>query len=174
MPDSHKGPQQPNNAGQSASQAKDQANQVKDQAKQAVGQVQEAARPYIDQAQQGAQRLAEQAGEHLGSAREGALRGYRQAEGAIARNPAPAMLIGFGVGFGLGVVLCSLLGQKEETWAEKYLPDSLRNVPDQANSLVGSLKKKVPDQYESLIETLKDLPQSVAAQLPRSISKFLS
>ena len=174
MPDSNKG-QQSNNAGPSTAQ-------VKDQAKQVVGQAQEAAKPYVDQAKQAAGQVQEaakpildQAKDQLGTAREGALKGYRQAEGAIARNPAPAMLIGFGVGFGLGVVLCSLLAsQKEETWADKYLPDSLKNVPDQAGALAGKLKKQVPDHYESLIETLKDLPSSVAAQLPRSISKFLS
>ena len=167
MPDSQKGPQQPSNSGPSTAE-------VKDKAKQAVGQVQEAAKPVVDQVKQSAEQLAQQAKEHYGNAREGAMKGYRQAEGAIARNPAPAMLIGFGVGFGLGVVLCSLLASgKEETWAEKYLPDSLKKVPDQANSLINSAKKKVPDHYESLIETLKDLPSTVAAQLPRSISKYL-
>lgn len=167
MSDSQRGPQHPSNTGPSAAQ-------VKDQAKQAVGQAAEQARPVIDQAKQAVGQVAQQAGEHYDNIREGALKGYRQAEGTIARNPAPAVLIGFGVGFGLGVVLTSLLARREEeTWAEKYLPNSLKNVPDQASSLASSLKKKVPDHYESLIETLKDLPQSVAAQLPRSISKFL-
>ena len=77
----------------------------------------------------------------------------------MTRNPAPAMLIGFGVGFGLGIVLCSLLATKEETWQEKYLPDSLQDVPD---------------KYSSLVESLKGLPKAVTAQLPKSVSKYLS
>ena len=129
--------------------------EVKDKAQNVAGQAKEAAQPYIDKAQQ----VAGQAKEQYGNAREQALKGYRQAEGTIARNPAPAMLIGFGVGFGLGVVLCSLLTKKEETWTEKYLPESLQNVPD---------------QYQSLVSTLKGLPKTVQSQLPKSVSKYLS
>ena len=121
---------------------------IKDKAKQVAGQVQDAAQHGIDQAK-----------EHLGAAREGAMKGYRQAEGSIARNPAPAVLIGFGVGFGLGIVICTLLNKKEETWAEKYLPNSLQNVPD---------------QYQSLVGQLKDLPKAVQKQLPKGLAKYLS
>ena len=122
--------------------------ELKDKAKQVAGQAQDAAQQGLDQAK-----------DHLGAAREGAMKGYRQAEGTIARNPTPSILIGFGVGFGLGVVLCTLLVKKEETWAEKYLPDSLQNVPD---------------QYQSLVSQLKGLPKAVQNQLPRSLSKYLS
>ena len=122
--------------------------EVKDKAKQVTGQAQDAAQQGLDQAK-----------DHLSAAREGAMKGYRQAEGTIARNPTPSILIGFGVGFGLGVVICTLLTSKEETWAEKYLPDSLQNVPD---------------QYQSLVSQLKGLPKTVQKQLPRSLSKYLS
>lgn len=170
MPDSPK-PSQPNHGGphpgapstgelkDKAQQVSGQAQQVAGQAKEAVGQAKEAARPYIDQAKASADQLAQQAKEHYGNLSEGAMKGYRQAEGAIARNPAPAMLIGFGVGFGLGVVICSLLTRKEETWAEKYLPESLQDVPD---------------QYKTLLGQLKGLPKTVQSQLPRSVSKYLS
>lgn len=152
MPDSQRGAQQ-QGAGNSS------AADVKDKARQAVGQAQDAAKPVVDQVKQKAEQLAQQAKESYEPAREAALSGYRQAEGTIARNPVPSMLIGFGVGFGLGVVITSLLTQKEETWSEKYLPESLQNVPD---------------HYDSLVESLKSLPKSVHQQLPRSISKFLS
>ena len=168
MPDSQKGSQQGGQQGNQHGGAPSSA-EVKDKAQQVVGQAREAAQPTLDKAKEAAQpaldkakatadQLAQQAKEHLGTAREGALKGYRQAEGAIARNPAPAMLIGFGVGFGLGVVICSLLTKKEETWQEKYLPESFQDVPD---------------QYKSLVSTLKGLPKTVQSQLPKSLAKYL-
>ena len=150
MPDTQRNPQSPANT--------PSTGDVKDKAKQVVGQAQDAAKPVLDQVKSKADQLSEQAKEQYGKVREETLKGYRQAEGTIARNPAPAMLIGFGVGFGLGVAICSLLGRREETWSEKYLPESLQDVPD---------------QYDSLVASLKSLPRSVHQQLPRSISKYL-
>jgi len=109
------------------------------------------------QVQQGAAQAADRLREGSASAREGTLHGYRQAEGAIARNPAPSVLIGFGVGFGLGLVLCSMFA-REETWAEKYLPESLQDVPD---------------QYKSLVSSLRSLPKTVHQHLPSAIAKHL-
>jgi len=109
--------------------------------------------------QQGAEQIGGRLGEGLDSAREGALHGYRQAEGSIARNPGPSVLIGFGVGFGLGLVLCSILAeQRKETWSEKYLPESLQDVPD---------------QYHSLVSSLKSLPKAVHQHLPHAIAKHI-
>jgi len=138
MPDTQRNPQSPANT--------PSTGDVKDKAKQVVGQAQDAAKPVLDQVKSKADQLSEQAKEQYGKAREETLKGYRQAEGTIARNPAPAMLIG------------SLLGRREETWSEKYLPESLQNVPD---------------QYDSLVASLKSLPKSVHQQLPRSFSKYL-
>ncbi len=150
MPDSQRGSH--SNAGPAS------ASEAKDKAKQVVGQAQEAAKPVVDQVKQTAEQLAQRAKDSYGPAREAAFSGYRQAEGTIARNPAPSILIGFGVGFGLGVVLCSLFTKKEETWSEKYLPESLQDLPD---------------HYESLVSSLKGLPKAVHQQLPRSVSKYL-
>ena len=109
------------------------------------------------QVQQGAEQAGNRLREGYDSAREGAMHGYRQAEGAIARNPAPSMLLGFGVGFGLGLVLCSMFA-REETWAEKYLPESLQDAPD---------------RYKSLVSSLKSLPRTVQDHLPSSVAKYL-
>ena len=125
-----------------------------------VGQgAQEQAQKVGQQIQEGAQQVGNRIKEGYGSAREGALHGYRQAEGAIARNPAPSILIGFGVGFGLGLVVCSMLvAKREETWGEKYLPESLQDLPD---------------RYKSLVSSLKTLPKQVHQYLPDSISKHI-
>jgi len=120
------------------------------------------AREQLQDAGQKIQQGVEQAGTRLregyATTREGALQGYRQAEGSIARNPAPSVLIGFGVGFGLGLVLCSMLTHREETWSEKYLPDALQDVPD---------------RYHSLVSSLKTLPKAVHQHLPHSIAKHI-
>ena len=109
------------------------------------------------QAQQGAEQVGERLREGYEAAREGTMHGYRQAEGMVARNPAPSLLIGFGVGFGLGLVLCSMF-TREETWAERYLPESLRDVPD---------------RYQGLVSSLKSLPKSVHDYLPGAITRHL-
>jgi ElaB/YqjD/DUF883 family membrane-anchored ribosome-binding protein len=109
------------------------------------------------QVQQGAEQAASRLREGYGSAREGAMHGYRQAEGTVARNPASSVLIGFGVGFGLGLVLTSFF-KREETWAEKYLPESFQDVPD---------------RYKSLVSSLRNVPDSVKRSLPHSVAKHL-
>ena len=109
------------------------------------------------QVQQGAEQVSNRLHEGYDSAREGAIQGYRQAEGVVARNPAPSLLMGFGVGFGLGLVLCSMFA-REETWAEKYLPESLQDVPD---------------RYKNLVSSLKTLPKQVHDYLPHSVAKHL-
>jgi ElaB/YqjD/DUF883 family membrane-anchored ribosome-binding protein len=109
------------------------------------------------QVQQGAEQVGERVREGYDSAREGAVHGYRQAEEMVSSYPAPSLLIGFGVGFGLGLVLCSMF-TREETWAEKYLPESLQDVPD---------------RYHSLVSSLRSLPKTVHDHLPSSIARHL-
>jgi hypothetical protein len=106
---------------------------------------------------QEADTVADRLREGYDSAREQAMQGYQKAGDLVARNPAPSLLIGFGVGFGIGLVLTSLL-TREETWAEKHLPESLRDVPD---------------RYQRLVDSLKSLPKTVHDHLPSGIAKHL-
>jgi hypothetical protein len=114
-------------------------------------------RNVAQQVQQGAEQVGDRLQEGYVSARETALHGYRQAEDTIARNPGPSLLLSFGVGFGLGLVLCSMF-TREETWAEKYLPESLQDVPD---------------RYRSLVASLKSLPKTVHDHLPYAVARHL-
>jgi hypothetical protein len=114
-------------------------------------------RNVAEQVQQGAEQTGERLQEGYRSARGKALYGYRQAEGTIARNPGPSLLLSFGVGFGLGLVLCSMF-TREETWAEKYLPESLQDLPD---------------RYNSLVSSLRSLPQAVHERLPYAVARHL-
>ncbi len=109
------------------------------------------------QVRQGAEQVSNRLREGYDTAREGALHGYHEAEGLVSRNPAPSLLIGLGVGFGVGLVLSSLF-QREETWAEKYLPESLQDAPD---------------RYHRLVESLRSLPKTVHDHLPHAVSKHL-
>jgi ElaB/YqjD/DUF883 family membrane-anchored ribosome-binding protein len=109
------------------------------------------------QIQHGAQEVGNRLREGYDSTLEGASRGYHQAEGLVAHNPGTSLLVGFGVGFGLGLVLTSLL-VREQTWAERYLPESLQDVPD---------------RYRSLVSSLKSLPRQVHDHLPGSVARHL-
>jgi len=76
---------------------------------------------------------------------------YRRAEGMLARNPTQSVLIAFGVGFGLGIVLTTMLNGPEEAWAERHVPDRLRNAPDSLHHLADSIRS---------------LPDAIARRLP--------
>ena len=93
------------------------------------------------QIREGAENVSNRLREGYDTAREGVGRGYRRAEGTIARNPAPSVLIGFGVGFGLGIALVSLFAHENETWADRHIPDRLRQMPDSLRDTM----KHVPD-----------------------------
>ncbi len=87
------------------------------------------------------------------SARGSVAEGYRNAEGLVSNYPTPSVLVGFGLGFGIGLVLCSILAKPEPTWAETYLPESLQDLPD------------------NLQRYARNLPSNLKGQLPRAVSR---
>lgn len=87
------------------------------------------------------------------SARGTVAEGYRNAEDVVSNYPAPSVLVGFGLGFGLGLVLCSILAKPEPTWAERYLPESLQDLPDNVQRFA------------------HHLPSNLRSQLPRAVSR---
>jgi hypothetical protein len=108
------------------------------------------------QIREGAENVGNRLQEGVESAREGVAQGFRRVEGTIARNPAPSILLGFGLGFGLGVVLCQMLGREEDTWAERNVMgpfrrgsdavrDSVRHVPDHVHHLAEAIAGHLPD-----------------------------
>jgi len=120
---------------------------------------------------QGVENVSHRLREGYDSARGDATLRYRQAEGMIARNPGSSVLIGFGIGFGIGLALTAVLGHDEETWADRYLPDSLRDAPDsiRKSRLAGNVRNmggSVQDSLEQVTETLRDLPSTIARLLP--------
>lgn len=122
--------------------------------------------------------------EGFDTAREEAGQRLRQAGDQIASNPVPSVLIGFGLGVGIGLALTvMLIPEREETWgekAERYVPESFRDIPDrlrkarvgehvrQAGERVREMNipESVTDHFQSLASSLKDLPGLLSKYLP--------
>ncbi len=110
--------------------------------------------------------LAPRLQEGYDATREHLAHSYRQAEGTVARNPGPSILLGFGLGFGLGFLLTGLLAQqREETWAERHLPDSLRHLPDALRHASDALRQ-VPG---SVAHSAHDVASTARDQVRRWI-----
>jgi ElaB/YqjD/DUF883 family membrane-anchored ribosome-binding protein len=109
--------------------------------------------------QEGAEQVGQRLSEGYDTAREEMGRRYRRAEGMMARNPTPSVLIGFGVGFGLGLVITTMLGERE-TWAEKHVPNRFRNLPDSLH-----------DTLEQLSESVRNLPDAIKSHLPSTLTR---
>jgi len=128
----------------------------------------------VQNVQQGAQQVSDRFREGYDAAREELAHRYRRAEGTIARNPGNSVLIGFGLGFGIGLAITAILTQREETWADRYLPDSIRDLPDSIRKAkIGDALRnaQVPDSvhhtYHHLAETLRDLPSAISKAIGR-------
>jgi hypothetical protein len=118
-----------------------------------------------------AQQLTNRLREGYEAAWEDVAHRYRQAEGIIARNPSSAVLMGFGIGFGIGLVAAFSMFRREESWAQRHLPDSWRELPDrlQKARFADSLRNvggSVHDSFRHLSESLRDLPSALARALP--------
>jgi hypothetical protein len=121
--------------------------------------------------QEGAEHAANRLREGFETGRDEFARRYRRAEGVVARNPTSSVLMGFGLGFGLGFALTVLLTREEESWADRYMPDSLRNLPDSLQRM----RKRMPnsmqemgiaDSFQHLTESIRDLPSAIAKMVP--------
>ena len=106
-----------------------------------------------DQIREGAEHVGNRLQEGYSAARDGVNRGYRKAEGTIARNPAPSVLMGLGIGFGLGIVLSQMFGHEEESWSERNvsgplsrlkMPESMKHVPDHVHHLADAILSRMP------------------------------
>jgi len=125
--------------------------------------------------QDGLQQASDRVRQGYGAAREEMAHGYRRAEGAIARNPANSVLLGFGLGFGIGLALTAMLSHRdEESWADRYLPDSLRDLPETIRNsrIPDQVRSAVRDAHagESLHHTFHHLAEAIR-DIPATISK---
>jgi hypothetical protein len=129
--------------------------------------------------QEGMHQVSDRFREGYDTAREEMAHRYRQAEGKIARHPGNSLLLGFGLGFGIGLALTAMLMHRdEETWADRYLPDSLRDLPDTLrNARVPESVRSavrdahVPDSlhhtFHHLAEAIRDIPSTISRAVGR-------
>lgn len=122
--------------------------------------------------QQGYEQVANRIQGGYDASREQVAHQYRAAEGVAARNPSTSILVGFGLGVGLGIALTSLLVGREETWAEKHVPDSVRDLPDRLRKLrAQDVADQIPASWHStfhhLADSIRDLPSVISKQTGR-------
>ena len=79
----------------------------------------------------------------------------------VSSNPYSTVMTSLGLGFGLGLFVTLLLSRREETWFDKYAPESMQNLPDRLKHLPDQLKQHLPDRF-------KHVPESVASYVPSS------
>lgn len=123
------------------------------------------------QAPPGVEQVTNRLHEGYESARDEVSRRFRQTEDAVSHNPGSSVLIGFGLGFGIGLALTIALTSREETWAERYLPDSLRDLPDTLRNArvpesVRGASSNVHGTFHHLAESIRDLPSAIARAMP--------
>jgi ElaB/YqjD/DUF883 family membrane-anchored ribosome-binding protein len=95
----------------------------------ANGGLTDTARDVGQRVQEGFSNAGQKLQDGYGAAGENVAHAYRRAEGLVARNPGSSVLVGFGVGFGLGVLLTALLSRREEpSWYDRYVPEKLRDL----------------------------------------------
>jgi ElaB/YqjD/DUF883 family membrane-anchored ribosome-binding protein len=125
------------------------------------GMAENAAERLRDAGQYASESLAgvgHRAKEDFDDARRSAARGYEQARDVVSHNPMPSVLVGFGLGFGVGMLLTVILNQREETWYDRYVPNRLRGLPNSLRHL-GDSMREIPDH-------LRHLPEAVAKYMP--------
>jgi hypothetical protein len=70
-------------------------------------------------------------------------------EQMIERNPLSAVLTGFGLGLGFGLTVTLLISrQRQQTWWERNLPESLSHLPDRFKHVPESLTSHLPTSWK--------------------------
>jgi hypothetical protein len=123
----------------------------------------------VEQLRSGAEMVGNRLREGYDTAREAVERGGEGAQEMVASYPASSLLLSFGVGFGVGLLLTTVLTRREETWAERYLPDSLSHlrIPDQMSRAAHQIPDSLQSSFQSLADSIRDMPNAIARMMPR-------
>jgi len=127
----------------------------------------------LGQIQEGVSEMGEHLQERFADAQEQMGRRYRAAEGMVARNPAPSLLVGFGIGFGLGIVLTTMLSHPEETWydwSERRARDSMDHARRSYHDAQHTARH-LPDAFHHLADSIRNLPDAIVRHLPGSLTR---
>ena len=128
-----------------------------------------------DQIREQAGVVGERVREGYDSARDELSRRYRKAEGMMARHPTPAVLISLGIGFGLGLVLTTMLTRSEETWPEwadrqrhermRRARHSMKHAHEAVHDAASAVHR-LPDAFQALGDSVRQLPDAIARHWP--------
>ncbi len=112
---------------------------------------------------QGIEEVAARVHGGLEAAGERVREEYGHASKAVAHHPGSSVLLGLGLGFGMGLALTALLSRREETWAERYLPDSLRKreMPESVRAMPDAMHAT----FHHLAESIKELPSALSKMM---------
>lgn len=122
----------------------------------------------FDTLERGDTPMSERAHETLRSMQDGISRGYHRAEDAVARNPGSSVLLSLGIGFGLGLVLTTILSRSEESWSEwssRQARDAMRHARDSTRQ-AEHFARDLPDTFQHLADSIRHLPEAIARHLP--------
>jgi len=102
---------------------------------------------------------------HEGQGRGEETGGGQEEMGAVGEfatgSPYTTVLTSFGIGFGFGLFVTLLLNRREESWFERYAPDSFQHLPDRLKHAQEQAAAYVPG-------SLKQAQESMASYVPRS------
>lgn len=91
---------------------------------------------------------------------------WSEVESMVSERPGRSLATAFGFGFGLGLLVTLLLNRKdEESWYERYTPDTAHELPDRFRHARHRLSDTMPD-------SLKQAGESLASYVPSSWKRW--
>lgn len=87
--------------------------------------------------------------ESMSQAREYVSRGYQQAEEMVARNPMSAVLVSFGIGLGVGVLIGSSMAMSQRSFGDLTTTEKAQRLGQQVLDMASRM-----------------LPETISSRLP--------
>lgn len=116
--------------------------------------------------------MRERAEGTMRSMQEGMTEGYHRAEEVVANYPGSSIMLSLGLGFGVGLVLTTLLSRPEESWSEwssRQARDAMRHARDSTRR-ASHLADDMPHSFSQLADAIRQLPEAIARYLPSSMT----